>query len=549
VGGDVRVNRFMLDQVTHPRGSFQFRGAQTAIPTDNAAVNGYANALASFLLDVPQGITRGLVAVSDVGAPLDEPHRGGRHKSVFTYIHDKWQIRPNITIDLGLRHEYYTPVVGFHGRGGMSSYDPETNTIRVAGYGDIPENLGVESYWFNFNPRTGISWRINDSNVVRAGYGVSAEGGPSQTGQLYPITQSQNIAAPNSFAAAGALRTGIPAPSFAQIPDSGILPATGPLLSQSLSNILTEARHNGQLRSWNVAFQRTLPGSFTAEIAYVANQANDPWGSENINASKTLGADQAGQPLFVKYGRTANTSVPVRDGRPQNKYQSMQIKVDRRMRNGFMMTNSYTLGRGYNYDDGAPAHPDRFQRGWGRVSFDTLHNYTASFVYLLPWGPQGKWLQEGVIGRVLGDWQVTGLFSAASGTPIDFSASSAGLRAPGNSQTPNVTGTPKVLGGIGSDQLWFDTSVFSAPAAGTWGNVQRNMLLTGPGYVNLDASIVKIMRFGTKRAEVRADFFNALNRAHYANPNGSFGNANFGRVTSIIAQTERMIRFGARFLF
>jgi hypothetical protein len=170
-------------------------------------------------------------------------------------------------------------------------------------------------------------------------------------------------------------------------------------------------------------------------------------------------------------------------------------------------------------------------------------------VYLLPWGPQGYWLREGALGKILGDWQVTGLFTAASGSPIEFSASNAGLRAPGNDQMPNATATPEVLGGIGSDTLWFDTSVFSAPPAGTWGNVQRNMLLTGPGYVNLDTSIVKIIRVGTKRAEIRADFFNATNTPHYANPNGSFGNANFGRVTGIIAQTERMIRFGARFLF
>ena len=90
---------------------------------------------------------------------------------------------------------------------------------------------------------------------------------------------------------------------------------------------------------------------------------------------------------------------------------------------------------------------------------------------------------------------------------------------------------------------------FSAPAALTWGNVERNALLTGPGYVNLDASIVKIIRFGPRRAEIRADFFNALNIPHYDNPNGSFGNANFGRVTAILAQTERVIRFGGRFLF
>jgi hypothetical protein len=141
------------------------------------------------------------------------------------------------------------------------------------------------------------------------------------------------------------------------------------------------------------------------------------------------------------------------------------------------------------------------------------------------------------------------VFSLISGTPIDFTAAGATLRAPGNSQTPNVNGTPKVLGGIGATELWFDTSVFSAPAQNTWGNVERRGLLTGPAYVNLDASIVKIIRLGSRRAEIRADFFNALNIAHYANPNGTLGNANFGRITDILAQTERVIRFGGRFLF
>ena len=151
-------------------------------------------------------------------------------------------------------------------------------------------------------------------------------------------------------------------------------------------------------------------------------------------------------------------------------------------------------------------------------------------MYLLPLGPDGSWLREGVLGRVLGVWQVTGVFSAISGTPIDFTASAALLRATGNTQTPNISGKPEVLGGIGSNALWFDTSVFSAPAAGAWGNARRRGVLTGPAYVNLDASIVKIVRFGSRRAEIRADFFNALNQAHYANPNGTLGNANFGRI-------------------
>ncbi len=168
-------------------------------------------------------------------------------------------------------------------------------------------------------------------------------------------------------------------------------------------------------------------------------------------------------------------------------------------------------------------------------------------MYALPLGSQGRWLREGWAERVLGDWQVTGIFAASSGTPIDFTASAAGLGAPGNTQRPDATGKPAVLGGIGSNELWFDTSVFSAPATGAWGNVQRNALLTGPGYVNLDASVVKIIRLGTRHAEVRADFFNLTNTPHWNNPSGSITSNNFGRVTSSFG--ERVVRFGARVLF
>src|SRR5205085_9506983 len=222
-----------------PRGSFKFRGANTAIPTDAAATNGYANAFAAFLLDVPQSIERGLVS--------DTVHKGGRHTSVFTYIHDKWQVRDNVTLDLGLRHEYYTPLVGYTGKAGQATYDPSNNTLRVAGYNDVPENLGVQSYWKNFNPRTGVSWRLNDANVVRAGFGVSALPWPSSYGQGYPVTQIQQITAPNGFVAAGSLAAGLPPPNFAVIPDSGIVSATT-LRSASLSVVPVD-RHEGQLHS------------------------------------------------------------------------------------------------------------------------------------------------------------------------------------------------------------------------------------------------------------------------------------------------------------
>jgi hypothetical protein len=92
--------------------------------------------------------------------------------------------------------------------------------------------------------------------------------------------------------------------------------------------------------------------------------------------------------------------------------------------------------------------------------------------------------------------------------------------------------------------------VFSAPANNEWGNVERRGLLTGPAYYNLDASIVKVPSCGNeaRRDSARTSSMR-LNIPHYANPNGTLGNANFGRITANLAQTERTIRFGGRFLF
>ena len=109
-GGNVRHNRDFLLQVQDrlgPRGGFEFNGPQTAIPGDTAALNGFANAFASFLLDVPSRVGRDLTVVDP----------GTRHWAIFSFIHDKWQMTPKMTIDLGLRHEYYTPLVGLDSQG------------------------------------------------------------------------------------------------------------------------------------------------------------------------------------------------------------------------------------------------------------------------------------------------------------------------------------------------------------------------------------------------------------------------------------------------
>ena len=129
-GEDFRHTRDFLLQTQDnggPRGQFQFRANQTAIPTDAAATAGFANGFASFLLDVPSLVQRDL-KVTDPGV---------RFWAYFTFVQDKWAVTPKLTIDLGLRHEFYTPFIGLADQGGLSNYDPATNTLQVAGYGNV----------------------------------------------------------------------------------------------------------------------------------------------------------------------------------------------------------------------------------------------------------------------------------------------------------------------------------------------------------------------------------------------------------------------------
>ncbi len=353
-------------------------------------------------------------------------------------MQDKWQIRPDITLDLGLRHELYMPLVGYTPVGGQATYDPVTNSISVAGYGDIPENLGVKTILEELQSADGDFLASNrQQRVTRAGYGVSALGLPSSWGQAYPIRQVQQITPANSFAPTTVnLTTGMPLPAL--VADSGVrYPRRHAAARQKPWMSFDTNRTEGTLHSFNVAYQRVLPGGFTAEIAYVGNRGHDILAAYNMNAGLVVGADSAGQPLFSKYGRTADTSNP----QPvRSEYNSMQIKVDRRMRNGLLLTNSYTLGRAYSFSNGdgggTISTPADWERGYQRTTFDSTHSFVSSFVYMLPWGPDGKWMKEGAIGKVLGDWQVTGVVSAISGTPIDFTANAADLRAPGNTNTP-----------------------------------------------------------------------------------------------------------------
>ena len=278
-------------------------------------------------------------------------HRGGTHKAVYTYVHDKWQMRPDITLDLGLRHELYIPLVGYTPVGGQATYDPDTNTIRVAGYGDVPENLGVKTYWKNFNPRTGISWRLNETNVFRAGYGVSALGLPSSWGQAYPIRQVQQITPANSFApTATNLATGMPAPALRADSATAAFSMPRRCVAKALDVIDAEQDARARCTRSTSRISASLPGGFTAEVAYVGNRGHDILAAYNMNAGSSLGADNAGRPLFTTVWQNGRHVGPACRSDPSTT--RCRSRSTAACGTVCSLTNSYTSGRAYSFANG-----------------------------------------------------------------------------------------------------------------------------------------------------------------------------------------------------
>jgi carboxypeptidase family protein/TonB-dependent receptor-like protein len=537
-GGEFRRNRDFLFQVQDQggtRGRYIFSGAQTGLPGDSGSQNSPANAFASFLLDRPSSVGRDLTVI-------DEP--GTRHWAIFSFFQDKWQVSQKLTLDLGLRHEYYNPHTGLVNQGGLSNYEINDNTLRIAGYGDVSQDVGVRSYLWNFAPRLGMAYRFSDRSVLRAGFGSSIIPFPDNRYALnFPVKQNNQFNPPNSFAAAGSMAAGLPAPLVFAVPDNGIIPAnTKSLLEQGFFYVppdLKEAR----IHSWNIAFQHELFWGFSAEAAYVGNIGRGILSDFDLNAGMTPGQDNNGRPFNQKFGKTAS----VRTWFPTNtSYHSLQIKIDRRFSKGLLVNASYTLGRARDFsdDNGGIATPADPSLSEGPAGFDRRHSFVTNFVWDIPFARNLNRLGRAVFGG----WQLAGIFSRQSGMPIDIFASGASLRAPGNTQRPVLNGEPEIIGEIGQGSFYFDTSVFGAPPINAFSNLTRNASIRGPGYINLDGSLVKRFRF-TERigGELRIDALNVTNTPNFNNPNGEFLNPRFGQVTTAFG--ERLVRFGARVTF
>ena len=528
-GVDIRRIRddLLQDQTFSPRGVVTFGGNQTFTQGASGGT-GVANDFASFLLDVPSKVAR----------DINTYFPALRAWQVFGYVADNWQVSPKLTLNLGVRWELYPPPTPQF-PGGFSNYDYVHNQLVIAGVGGNPSNLGMVTHFKQFAPRLGLAYRLTNSTVIRAGFGVSYTPFPDNNWAYnFPVRANNQYDTIGglSYTPAGypdgtvaTFQRGFPAPQPIVIPANGIIANPDPTTAYT---IIPLDYKNPYVETWNLAVQQALPFHFVLDAAYVANHGVDTPAAVNLNAGLIPGAGSAGQP---QYPRTAATTQYFRGF--SSSYNSLQVKFDRRFATGVRMTTSFTWQKGFDYqssDDGGLRFYLNQERNHARADFDRTLNFIQSYIYELPFGKRKAWFQSGAASKILGGWQVSGILSLRTGTPLLFTANSS-LNLPGATQTPNQIAPIQILHGINIGNPWFSTASFATPRGFMFGTMGRNEL-SGPGMFGLNASVSRQLALTERfRLSVRMDSFNVTNTPQFANPQLNRDNTNFGFITSTLS--------------
>ncbi len=555
-GVDLRRVRddLLQDQTFSPRGAFTFSANQTS--STGGSTNA-VNDIASFLLDQP----------SQTGRDLNTFFPCYRQWWFFAFGADKWQATPKLTVDLGIRWEFYPPATP-RIAGGFSNYNPTNNTIVLAGLGSNPSNLGLVTKYDYFAPRTGFSYRVTNDTVIRGGFGVSYIPFTDNTyAYNYPIRANNSYQPTGSSAYTPAVladgvtvaswQAGFPAPVPVVIPTNGIIPANTPTLISQVYTYIPQNFRNSYAEAWNLAVQQAFGANYSFQIAYVGNHGSRMNLSQNINLPSTYGGGNASLPenstTFTggATGRTAATNEYFLGA--SSNYDSLQVQLTKRYSSGLSLTSAFTWGKELDYatggdDNGGVPFFINFRRNYAPGDFDRAKNFEQTFNYELPAGRGHAHFNSGVGDAVLGGWRLTGIVSMVSGLPFTVTANGGTLNTPGTQQDGSITGGVQVVHHIGPGNQWFNTGNFTQPAGcpGSTtpcpnpglGNTGRNQF-RGPGYIQDNVSIAK--KFTIYRElllETRVDAVQLSNSPQFGLPNGSMTSSNFGQITGTLGSGQ-----------
>jgi hypothetical protein len=522
----LRLNHWQ-PEVGNPRGALTFAGGVTGTP-GYAGVGGW-NAYSSFLL--------GRIGSYSKSVQFEE--LSGRENQYGLYVADRWQATENLTLNVGLRYEYY-PLMSRQNRG-IELLDYDTFNIRLGGLGGNPKNLGLKVSKTLFAPRLGAAYRLNERTVFRAGYGKTFDPLPWSRPMRgrFPLTIAYTDAGVNGFTPYGSLAAGIPGAPNPDI-NSGnlLLPRGVDMTSPDPDNVA-----RGSTQSWNVFVERRLPLDIATSVGYVGTRTDGTYTLRNLNYAEAGG--NANRQLFARAGTATINSLA---GTARSRYHSLQVAVNRPLKDGLLLKGAYTLSKAMNdVDDDAAAYTwsqeSQLGRNYALAGYDRPHMLQMGFVYELPFARHSA-APLAVIGK---GWQVNGIASWLSGQPFSIGGDNGLLQQQGGFQSINMSGNPQAgFGKAGPDEYWYDPAAFSQPG-NAWGNTGRNQF-RAPSNWNVDLSLFRTIPFGRYRLEIRAESQNVFNHVQWGAPITSFTDPNFMRIRSL-ARAPRTVQLGMRFAF
>ena len=554
---------------------------------------------------------------------------GGRYKTSAAYVQDNIQLTPNLTVNLGLRWDLWSPFTEVYNR--MSFFNPNIvnpvagnhlGALQFAGHGadSCGCNTPVLTHWHNFGPRIGFAYKVNNSTVVRAAYGMfyahaggvggrtSGRQGLSQIGFNSSGSLSSTVTGQPAYSWDGGVPGNPINPPFIN-PSYGIgfivagSPGTtaigaGPSTAQTLvygdpakgaqapqyQDFFLNIQHSfGSNMTLSVAYSgsvgRYLPGAavngqFTNQIplqylplgnTVIGALLGQPFNTANVATAAANGivvptpfpnfTGTIGQALkpYPQYNGLSDPWLDV----GTSSYNSLQTTFNRRIANGLTFMVNYTYSK--EMDDLAGVRlpgSDYLENSVG--SLDRKHVLTSTVVYQLPFGEGRRFNPNNSIVRaVVSNWQVSGIFTEASGAPLSIGGTCTGGGVIDGSCYPNVN--PGIAARLGSKPITqvqaatahLNVSAFTNPAAYTYGNAARTAPdnLFAPHVADIDASVRReIPIFESLKFAIQADVFNLPNEVYFGSPNTTLSSSSFGFYTSQ-ANQPRKYQFTARLSF
>lgn len=541
-GVDVLRHRFdFLSVNASSRGNFSFcQSATGASGVSNAGLG-----MATFLLGLPCSFDRAIFT----------QFPGERQTQLGLYWQDVWRVSPKLTVNYGLRYDYFQPVKP-RKPGGIANFDPSTGQILLGGLGDVSDSANITTPKTDFAPRLGVAYKLTQSTVIRAGLGRSYfSSGYDATfyhlTSFYPIVSQQSIPQPSVYQAVFPLDQGPPPATAPVLPSSGHLPApNGTLLKSRPFNWLTET-----MDSWNFTIEQALSNSASVSVAYVGAKGTHLSWAYNMNAAPSgQGPLLNRRPFYGSYG--LSQSINMECNCSDSNYNALQLQFNKRLSSFYTLNSNLTWSKALSYSTRDP-YNRRLDYGPGGNSIGAIDRaivWTTMHTIELPYGPGHRFgaSASGLSSLALAGWQFSGVTSIESGLAFTPTVSSNVSLNGDYTQVPDVVSGANfydVAGGQSRAQ-WYNPAAFTIPMCCRPGTASTGML-RGPGIVNADWALWKQFTFHTPlnseatKLDFRWEVFNAWNDTNLNNPVATVDSRTAGRISSLMAGFPmRRMQFG-----